>query len=410
MDFIKRRKNFMNLKKNILIAGLLCTFGVVGASSLALSSNFDSKVAKADSTTTMYVEVCDAWYSGVECVVEVYASKGAAWSWIDASNGNVLKLKDNLWQVTIPTDTDEFIIDRKDPSNARNQSWTGSYNQTANITYDSQKNYYHVTSLNGNDCPYESGWMNKFTGSTPFYATMYNKNYDWFDNSAATTIRFWDGTEIRGFTFGTGSSTICFSPIGSVGEPVYAAGFNIFRKSSDLSETWSQTGNWSFTYANKDMNAFVVEATTGDATFYSGGSQTMDTDAYRAMAFGIHFLNKTDGICADNGDDNNSSDLSAIWSSLSSVATTLIGTDERKTTFKTSDEAFTENAFNRYAHIVGRYESLADFIGDVRVSSSPLAIISSNMNNATLILVLVGVLALAASGSFFFIRRRKLEK
>ena len=406
----------MNLKKNILIAGLVCAFGVAGAAGFALSNHKNAEVVKAEETTaptTIYVEVCDAWSEGVSCVVEVYAFKGGVSTWVDATNGNVINLKTNLWKVTLPTNIDTFIISRKDSAYARNGSWDHSYNQTGNIPFNSEKNYYHVTSLNGNDCPYESGWMNKFTGSTTFYATMYNKDYDWFDNNAATTIRFWDGTEVKGNVFGTGSSTVSFSgsSIGTSGCPVYAAGFNIFRKSSDLSETWTQTGNWAFDYANKDMNAFVVEANNGgDATFYGGGTQTMDTDEYRAMAFGIHFLNKTNGICADNGADNNSSDLSAIWSSLSSVANMFIGTDARKTVFKTSTEAFTENAFNRYAHIVTRYTSLTDFVGNVRASSNPLSIIGANGSNVSAIVILISVLSLIAAGSFIVIRKKKESK
>lgn len=413
-NFNKEEKK-MNFKKNILIAGLVCAFGVAGAASFALSNPNNAEVVKADATTevtTMYVEVCDEWYQGVDCVVEAYVrNTSTIWSWVDAANGNVMKLKDNLWQVKLPANTDTFIIVRKAASASHNGSWTDVYNQTANIDYNSQKNYYHVTGLNGNDCPYTTGWMNKLTGTKSFYVTVYNKDYDWFDESAVTTIRFWDGTEIKGFAFGTGSSTISFSSVGSNSTPIYAAGFNIFRKNSDQTVTWTQTGNWSFDYANKDMNAFVVETNNGtDASFYSGGNQTMDTDEYRAMAFGIHFLNKTNGICADNGADNNSSDLSGVWSNLSSVANILIGTDARKEAFKTGTEAFTANAFSRYAHIVTRYTSLTDFVGNVRASSNPLSVINANGNNVSIIVILISVLSLVAAGSFIVVRKKKESK
>ena len=412
----------MNFKKNILIAGLVCAFGVAGAAGFALSNPNNFEAAKAESLTsemTVYVEVGSYWYAGADSVVEIYAfDDNIGFStWVDHYNGKSTKLSDNLWKLILPVKTNKFIIVRKDVANKGNGSWTGKYNQTGNIDVDLQKNYYHVTSLNGDNSPYTSGWMNHYQNGDMLYVTVVNEQYDWFSDGAKTTLGFWDGTEITGTVKGFMSGTMQYSSTVSftVTTNVYTAGLNIYRKSSDLSEQWSQTGNWTFDYANKDMNAFVIRAVTGDAQYYDGEHQSKVYDnSYIAMAYGIHFLNKTNSICYGNEESNNYTSLNGVWTNLKVVAvqygTSMLGTDELKAEFKTSLEGYTANAFARYSHIIGKYNSLEDFVGGVRASNNPLTIVGANGNSMTAIIILVSVLSLVAAGSFIVIRKKKESK
>ena len=131
------------------------------------------------------------------------------------------------------------------------------------------------------------------------------------------------------------------------------------------------------------------------------------------MAYGIHFLNKTNSICYGNEESNNYTSLNGVWTNLKVVAvqygTSMLGTDELKAEFKTSLEGYTANAFARYSHIIGKYNSLEDFVGGVRASNNPLTIVG-NGSNVSAIIILISVLSLVAAGSFIVVRKKKASK
>lgn len=262
-----------------------------------------------------------------------------------------------------------------------------------------------------------------YGGQKDFRVTVINEDYDWFDSNASTWIRFWDGTEIRLNRFiayygsAINTNTLYCDTYLNNGTTIYAAGFNIYRKNSDGSVKWSQTGNWQFTYENKDMNAFVIKAKTGDAQFYDGeGQSKVIGPEYNAMAYGIFFREKTNSICYGKEEGNNLSALSGVWNQLQGAANAstngsyLLKSDEEIAAFKTSSEYYTHDAFLRYSHIVGKYNSLTDFIG---LNNNPAGrLVDRNIaNGVDMTAIVAGAIAVTFFGVMAFaIRRKRLEK
>ena len=251
----------MNFKRLFLAIGLTVATG--GAALFCLNNGPASKPvveAKAEASpanTTIYLEVCSSWMQA-GAVPRLYVSPSAS-SWVkpSATIKNATETQNALYSFNLPTGTTSFFIYRMNPDNP--DSAAGEWNGTQSINYSSSYNYYNVTNLNSFDCPYTSGWMNVFqryySNHQEFRLTIINEDYNWFDANASTWIRFWDGTEIRfdkiiayyGSAVYTNSLKCSTELTPSGGAAIYATGFNIFRKSSDGSETWSQTGNWAFT-------------------------------------------------------------------------------------------------------------------------------------------------------------------
>ncbi len=429
---LDKRRNTMNIKRIVLALGLALASGAAGFIGFTnISSKEPAVEAKADtvaSSTTIYVEVCDAWVSD-GAVPRLYVSPATS-SWVKPSTiktANSETGQHALYSFTVPAGVTEFNIMRMNPSDPDASS--GMWNSTGAIQYSTSYNYYNVTSLSGNVCPYDSGWMNVYyrsaTNYQSFNLTVINEDYNWFDANATTYIRFWDGTEIKFDKFipyynsaiYTNTLTCTTTVTSGSSSPIYAAGFNIFRKSSDGSETYSQTGNWAFTGENKDMNAFVIKAKTGDAQFYDGeGQSKVIGDEYNAMAYGIYFLEKTDSICSGNEESNNYSALSAVWNQFKGAATAstngnkFLSSDEAKAAFKTSSEHYTNDAYQRYAHMVNKYSSLEDFL-NVRTSSGSRFVNNNLTNSSAIVIITISVLALSiVSATLIVIKRRKVER
>lgn len=419
----------MKFKRLFLCVGLAF---VAGGSALFCANSVASKSAvevKADSTvanTTIYLEVCDNWLD-YNAVPRLYVSPAAS-SWL-APNATI-KQKDTtigqhaLYSFNLPAGVTSFFIYRMDPDHPNDTS--GIWNATQSVSYSTSHNYYNVTSLNGQDCPYTPGWMNVFqryyANHQDFEVTIINEDYNWFDSSATTWIRFWDGTEIKFdrvisyYQSAIYTNTLKCSTYSSTTAPaIYATGFNIFRKSSDGSKTWSQTGNWAFTYGNKDMNAFVIKAKNGDAQFYDGeGQSKVIGDEYNAMAYGIFFLETTKSICYGKEEGNNLSALSGVWNKLKGAAnastngTYLLKTEEEIAEFISSNEYYTHDAYLRYSHIVTKYPSLGNFLEITPAASG--RIVSSNdiaSNSNMLIIIIFGLAAVSVVGLVMLIGKRK---
>lgn len=414
----------MKIKKILLTIGLVLAGGVSALVGLNHVSSEPIAEAKADTTTSstaIYVEVCDEWLQ-FNAVARLYAVQGST-NWIKPTTlKNADANQHALYLFNVPAGVSSFYLYRMNPDNPDNNS--GVWNATSLISYSASYNYYNVTGLNGQDCPYTSGWMNaisRFYGmDTEFKVTIINEDYNWFDNNAITTIRFWDGTEIRFekviayYGAAIYTNTLKCSTYINGGGTIYAAGFNIFRKSSDGSTTYSQTGNWTFTAENKDMNAFVVKAKTGDyAQFYDGGQSKVIGAEYNALAYSIFFLENTNSICSGKEENNNLSVLSAVWSKLEGAANAstnsnyLLHEDEEIAAFKTGSEYYTHDAFLRYSHIVGKYPSLTDFVG-INPSAGSRLVSNGFVTNNNVIIIVTSLLVLSvAACAIIIIRRRK---
>lgn len=415
----------MNIKRLFLFIGL--SLATCASSLFCLNNSFFAKPAveaKADASpanTTIYVEVCDGW-TAYNAVAKLYVTPASS-SWISATTIKTATADQHaLYSFNLPAGVTSFFIYRMNPDKPSESG--GVWNSTAAISYSSSYNYYNVTSLNGYDCPYTPGWMNVFQRGSDnykdFQLTVINEDYNWFDNSASTWIRFWDGTEIR-FNrvisyYGSAiyTNTLKCNTLGGYSDPaIYAAGFNIFRKSSDGSETWSQTGNWAFTYDNKDMNAFVIKAKTDDAQFYNGeGQSKVIGDEYNAMAYGIFFLETTNSICKDKEEDNNYSALSGVWTKLEGAAnastngTYLLKTEEEIAAFETSTEGYTHDAYLRYCHIVGKYPSLKNYLGITPLFANR-TIANDTLNNSSSMIIFAVIAVISVAGVVLVIKKRK---
>ena len=419
----------MKFRHIFLTLGLAIVTG--GATLLSLNHAPISKPVaetKADTTpanTTIYVEVCSAWHE-YNAAARLYAPSAAS-SWIKPTTIKSHTEEHNaLYSFNVPAGVSSFYLYRMNPDNA--DAAGGVWNSTSLINYSTSYNYYNVTSLNGNDCPYTPGWMNVFNrynaDHKDFHLTVINEDYNWFNDNATTYIRFWDGTEIKFDKliayYGSAiyTNTLTCTTLTNVSSPaIYATGFNIFRKSTDGSETYSQTGNWAFTYDNKDMNAFVIKAKNGDAQFYDGeGQSKVIGAAYNAMAYSIYFLENTNTVCYGKENDNNYSALSAIWSKLQGAANAstngnnLLKTEDEITAFQTSSEYYTHDAYQRYAHIVGKYPSLTNYL-DINASPANRIVINNVSNNIGFVIIAASLLTISLAGAAFFIyRRKKMEK
>ena len=419
--------NYMNLKRTFLVIGLALVTG--GSCLVGLNNNLSSKPvveAKAEATpeqTTIYVEVCESWHE-FSAAIRLQVTPAES-SWIKPTTIKTHTAEHNaLYSFSVPAGVTSFFIDRMNPDNP--DSAGGIWNSTESINYSSSYNYYNVTSLNSYSCPYTPGWMNVFHRSNDnhqdFRLTIINEDYNWFTDNAVTTIRFWDGTEIQFSKFisyyGSAiyTNTLKCDTIGGYSDPaIYATGFNIFRKSSDKTTTYSQTGNWAFTYENKDMNAFVIKAKTGDAQFYDGtGQSKVIGPEYNAMAYSIFFLETTNPICYGKEDDDNLSALSDVWGKLQGAANAstngnnLLKTAEEIAAFETSEESYTHNAYLRYMHIVEKYPSLTNYLD---LSSSPANKMSiNNSNNIGLIIVSSSIAIISIVGAVLIVCKNKRKE
>ncbi len=417
----------MKIKHVIMSLGLVLVTGAAGLFCLSNKTSSEPMIeAKADTTTentTIYVEVCSAWHE-FDAAARIYAPSLAA-SFIKPNTIKTATADHNaLYSFTVPAGVSSFYIYRMDKDNA--DSTGGVWNSTALINYSSSYNYYNVTSLNGSDCPYTPGWMNVFqryaANHQDFRLTIINENYDWFKDNAKTVLRFWDGTEIdfsRFICFKDSAiytnTLTCSTQTNTSSPAIYAAGFNIFRKSSDGSITYTQTGNWTFTYENKDMNAFVIKAKNGgDAEFYNGEGQSKVIGAeYNAMAYGIFFLETTKTICYGKEEDNNYDALSAVWNKLNGAANAstngnnLLKTSEEIAAFQSSTEYYTHDAYLRYAHIVGKYPSLDNYL-DISGSLTNKTIIGDSSNTYIFVIVIASIVTISVAGaSLLFIKRKR---
>ena len=417
----------MRIKHVIMSLGLVLVTGAAGLFCLSNNASSESMIeAKADTTTentTIYVEVCSAWHE-FDAAARIYASSAAS----PFIKSNTIKTategRNALYSFTVPAGISSFRICRMNKDNA--DSAGGIWNSTPLINYYSSCNYYNITSLDGENCPYDSGWMNVFyrnnANKKDFRLTVINEDYNWFDANAKTIIRFWDGTEITFNRFipyyGSGiyTNTLTCDTLGAYSDPtIYATGFNIFRKSSDGSITYTQTGNWAFTYENKDMNAFVIKAKNGErAQFYNGEGQSKVIGAeYNAMAYGIFFLETTNTICYGKEEDNNYAALSAVWNQLKGAANAstngnnLLKTSEEIAAFQSSTEYYTHDAYLRYAHIVGKYPSLDNYL-DISGSLTNKTIIGDPSNTYIFVIVIASIVTISVAGaSLLFIKRKR---
>ena len=194
----------MIIKRFLLAIGLVCAAGASSlfcmANSPSSNSAIEAKAEATPSTTTIYVEVCDTWHEA-NAVPRLYVSPAAS-SWVKPASTikayNPATSQHALYSFNVPAGVTSFFIYRMNPDNT--DSAGGVWNSTESINYSSSYNYYNVTSLNSMSSPYSSGWMNVFWNGVDnhqdFRLTVINEDYNWFDSSATTWIRFWDGTDI----------------------------------------------------------------------------------------------------------------------------------------------------------------------------------------------------------------------
>ena len=390
----------MNLKKNILIAGLLCTFGVVGASSLALSTNFDSKVAKADTPAiaeTHYVYTYSDSITNWEddgCETRVWNATNSAWLTLApvGSNGHT-------YSFTWPTTCSTIIVCRHNGAD-----WLG---QTWDIPYNSANNYYEITSWSDGKASYNVGHVKEFSAGDKIYVDIQEASSFWYESGNTAYI------------YGAlGSSTFWLNPtrVGSSNLHVFefaaAAKATFIQVVRNTSATWTgapnHTPNIGFTKSNENNLAIKLGSDSYSTTAVKG--MEAFSDAYIADAYGYYFLQQS--ICEDAG--GLASGYATAWANAKSVYTSLSALLSSATYIKTASNSGSDNinvAMLRYDTALAKNPSLENFIDRAPLVLAGASLSEVNMTNTgTLILVLVSVFALAAAGSFFFIRKRRLEK
>jgi len=141
------------MKKKIILSSILA-LGVLGGVVGLAQRPIGAEAASITAGTKLYLKPSGNWLeAGAWFACYYFSSNGNSWSKFVDDNG------DGIYETTSPTGTfTNCIMVRKNPSNT-GLDWNGNWGQTADLTYDGNKNLYTV--VNWNDTG--SGWTSNFT-------------------------------------------------------------------------------------------------------------------------------------------------------------------------------------------------------------------------------------------------------
>ena len=392
------------MKKKTIVSLIGCSFALAFGTFAGLKANYIEEAKAVSSDTQMYIETKGIGDWNDNAVTMVWISGGEQTAkWITAST-----LVGTIKVYTLPANYTRATVCRFSSSNhpADNSTswWNDNWGQAYDFDPGDDLNFIQLTGYKDGKAEYQTGYMHHLENGDKLYFTAIKvkDDYSWYDANAKTKIGFWDGTSIVGSRVNN-SDLIEFD----VASDIYTIGFNIYRLNPADDTSWGQTGDYYYSKTNGNINAFMV--TAGDTNeFYDNGCRVFD-DTYLAMAYSVHFLNATKGICADEGEsaDHNSS-LSSVWSSLGSIYSSLLNTESKKSAYSSGSEAKIADAKLRYSHIVNRYSGLTDYVGGIRSGSNMiLSINNENGANTSIIIVVISTISLVGLGVFFFIKRKK---
>lgn len=141
---------------------------------------------------------------------------------------------------------------------------------------------------------------------------------------------------------------------------------------------------------------------------FAGKFWMQENSEATATAWATSFISATDSICSSGGTSaNHLSALSGIWSDQKNSFDALT-LGARNVLIAGTANATVEDAHDRYVHIMTRYSGELDAFNGWMDNASPSRnIISFNSDNAVIVIVVASLMAIFATGLFFFIRKRR---
>ena len=152
-----------------------------------------------------------------------------------------------------------------------------------------------------------------------------------------------------------------------------------------------------------DGNGNNATITLDTSTLTYSLSSSVDLRELGAIAFSRDFISAMATPCASQN-ANNKSAVSAIWGTHKSAFEAL--TSNSKTAFGSSEDDYVVQAKTLYLHCVSRY-SLAVWTGAPESSRAFLNTITIVNSASTITIVSISIVAISATGAFFFLRKKK---
>lgn len=267
-----------------------------------------------------------------------------------------------------------------------------------------------------------TGWSNTSYWCSPsdFYVKgkISSENKTWSDDGIAMSATYTDSNPIyelsaTGVTLTNGDEFKLYIKSGNqffaYGQIEYASGVSTYL---------SCTSNNSNINVTKDITVdifFKPLCNEGYEYNYLANKKIyiQENSAVAASKFADTFISQTATICSDNGASDHKSELTNIWSTLTTKFNSL--TTGAKSTFNTSEDTSTSipNARARYVHIVTRYTSLTLWTGGPTVSRSSGAnrsISAFTDNSYALLATTILALVISASiGSYLLLKKKKVQ-
>ncbi len=393
------------MKKSLIMLGALAGLAVAGAINVAVRTPAKQTNAAPSTDETHY------FYTYSDDITNWNDDGYSAGVW-DAENSEWLEvttLGTNTFSFTWPINTSKVIIARKNGN-----TWGG---QTYDISYDSNYNYYSITSWSNGKAGYNRAKALKFSAGENYYVDVQDASSFWFDDGYSAYLYFSLGSLNHWLSptrIGT-SNLISFT----FDEDVLSTFVIVARNTS---ASWdgktNQTNNISFTTANASCNAIKLGADDYGTTA-TKGFETYSS-AYVAESFSYYFLSATNGYCSAEISASNIETIASNYAALTTLnsgaaaefyGATLLHSDDGHTNLTSQALSRYWNMANETSHAKGAV--YGDFLGlgnnmpaATNLSVTPLAS-SSTAEAVTAVSTVAGVGGLAA-GLFVLFKKKRL--
>ena len=451
----------MKLKNLFITLGLALAVGIgAGAGLSAKNQVKGAKAEAAASDTTIYLDSSAiSWWAGGDVPANLYV-----WMCDSTNSGS----NPSKWVSLHKEGTDHysftfkatytkmvFVRSGNDSLDGTSTEWDGKggsaniYNQSMDVTYSSSKNCVKLLSSTTHDDNKDkqnfeqkniNTYQNPIAKDDKLYATIDNKDYDWFGESATTSFFLWN--DVTGATKVLSSSRISSTSttvVGQLDAAFTATGFKVVRvasgKSFDGSNwsnsiVWNEGANVDFTSSYASARAIVDRTRTGQWN-YTDAFEVVSA-SYFAKAFSYYFLEATGNYCnGEGGTEVSAAVQGQLSAALDAFEALESGTkaafaaaelDHKADGWRTDDRrnAPVSEAASKYWHMTHATNHkkgavYTDFLslGDSFMNKSvnvvnPLA--SASDNSSLIIIAIISAVSLLAIGGFFFIRKRKEER
>ena len=439
----------MKLKNLFITLGLTLAVGIgVGA---GLGAKQEMKVAKAETAEADCVIYFDAskvsWFTDEQLYARMFGSDDAVNypdKWVRVTEEGSLH-----YSFTFKAHYSKMLFARGSSTTADGATdWAaaGVYandNQTVDINFSSTQNRVKLIDEKDGENKQKvsqdniNTYQNTIAKDDKLYATIDNKDYDWFGASATTSFFLWN--DVTGATKVLSTSRISSTSttvVGQLDAAFTATGFKVVRVASgktfdgsDWGNTvvWNEGANVQFTSSYASARAIIDRTRTGQWN-YTDGFEVVSA-SYFAKAFSYYFLEATGNYCNGEGGAEVSaavqgqlSDALVAFEALqpgTKAAFAAAELNHKADGWRTDDRRNdpVSEAASKYWHmthatnhkkgaVYNDFLSLGETFM-VRASGNFEMTVNESNNSATLIIVIISVAAIVAVGGYFLLKKKK---